>query len=68
MISKTPYSHFLLTAFTQCFAFKPQQTFLPMIWIFTEGEGDVIEVIEPRIPFKIFSTLVVCSAHAKEHE
>ena len=36
----------------QCFAFKPQQTFLPMIWIFTEGKGDRIEVIEPRLPFK----------------
>ena len=30
-----------------------------MICIFTEGEGDGIEVIEPRLPFKIFSTLVV---------
>ena len=31
-----------------------KQTFLPMIWIFPEGEGDEIE---SRLPFKIFSTL-----------
>ena len=30
------------------------QTFPPIIWIFTEGEGDGIE---SRLPFKIFSTL-----------
>ena len=27
VISKTPYSHFLLTAFTQCFTFTPQANF-----------------------------------------
>ena len=31
-----------------------KQTFSPIIWIFTEGEGDTIE---SRLPFKIFSTL-----------
>ena len=31
-----------------------KQTFPPIIWIFTEGEGDKIE---SRLPFKIFSTL-----------
>ena len=31
-----------------------KQTFPPTIWIFTEGEGDGIEI---RLPFKIFSTL-----------
>ena len=30
-----------------------KQTFPPIIWIFTEGEGDGIE---SRLPFKIFST------------
>ena len=30
------------------------QTFPPIIWIFTDGEGDGIE---SRLPFKIFSTL-----------
>ena len=30
------------------------QTFPPIIWIFTEGEGDGIE---SRLPFKTFSTL-----------
>ena len=29
-------------------------TFLPIIWMFTEGEGDEIE---SRLPFKIFSTI-----------
>ena len=32
-----------------------KQTFLPIIWIFTEGEGDEIE---STLPFKIFSTLI----------
>ena len=31
-----------------------KQTFLPIIWIFTQGEGDEIE---SRLPFKIFFTL-----------
>ena len=31
-----------------------KQSFLPIIWIFTEGEGDGIETM---LPFKIFSTL-----------
>ena len=31
-----------------------KQTFMQQIWIFTEGEGDEIESIQP---FKIFSTL-----------
>ena len=33
-----------------------KQTFQPLIWIFTEGEGDDIE---SRLTFKIFSTLQV---------
>ena len=32
------------------------QTFLPIIWFFTEGDG-----IEFRLPFKIFSTLCLQS-------
>ena len=32
-----------------------KQTFPPIIWIFTEGEGDGMET---RLPFKIFSTLL----------
>ena len=33
-----------------------KQTFPPIIWIFIEGEGDGIE---SRLPFKIFSTLLL---------
>ena len=33
-----------------------KQTFPPLIWIFFEGEGDGIE---SRLPFKIFSTLLL---------
>ena len=33
-----------------------KQTFLPIIWIFTEGEGDGIE---SRLTFEIFSTLCI---------
>ena len=32
-----------------------KQTFPPIIWILTEGEGDEIQ---SRLPFKIFSTLL----------
>ena len=32
-----------------------KQTFPPIIWIFTEGEGDGIK---SRLPFKIFYTLL----------
>ena len=41
----------------QCQAMIPlhlKQTFPPVIWIFTEGEGDGIK---SRLPFKIISTL-----------
>ena len=31
-----------------------KQIFPPIIWIFTEGESDMIE---SRLPFKIFSTI-----------
>ena len=34
-----------------------KQTFPPIIWIFTEGEGDGIKF---RLPFKIFCTLTKC--------
>ena len=33
-----------------------KQTLPPIIWIFTEGEGDEIE---SRLPFKIFFTLLI---------
>ena len=36
------------------FAVHLKQTFPPIIWIFTEGEGDGIK---SRLPFKIFSIL-----------
>ena len=42
-----------------------KQTFLPKIWIFTEGEGDGIE---SRLPFKIFSTLPEQAQLAEEME
>ena len=38
----------------QCFAFTPQANFPPIIWLFTDVEGDRTE---SRLPFKIFSTL-----------
>ena len=37
-----------------------KQTFPPIIWICTEGEGDGIE---SRLPFKIFSTLTQFKNH-----
>ena len=39
-----------------------KQTFPPIIWIFTEGEGDGIE---SSLPFKIFSTLINLPRYSK---
>ena len=39
-----------------------KQTFLPIIWIFTEGVGDGIE---SRLPFKIRSTLTLSQTGGK---
>ena len=44
----------LLTSPSNVLPYYLKETFLPIIWIFTEGEGDGIE---SRPPFKIFSTL-----------
>ena len=44
----------LLTLPSNIFLLHLQQTFPPIIWIFTEGEGDRIETM---LPFEIFSTL-----------
>ena len=45
----------LLTTPSNVLLTTPQTNFFPpIIWIFTEGEGDGIEY---RLPFKIFSTL-----------
>ena len=35
-----------------------KQTFPPIVWIFTEGDG-----IESRNPFKVFSSLMIKSPH-----
>ena len=40
-----------------------KQPFPPIIWIFTEGEGDGIE---SRLPFKIFTTLLNLNFYNKE--
>ena len=45
----------LLTTPSNVLPLHLKQIFPPMIWIFTEGEGDRIE---SRLPFKIFSTLL----------
>ena len=44
----------LLTTPSNVLPLHLKQTFPPIIWIFTEGEGDGIK---SRLPFKIFSTL-----------
>ena len=44
----------LLTSPRNVLPLHLKQTFPPIIWIFTEGEG---HGIESRLPFKIFSTL-----------
>ena len=49
----------------QCFDFTPQAKFQPIIWIFTDSEGDGIK---SRLPFKIFSTLWYISALVEDYE
>ena len=44
----------LLTMASNVLPLQLKQTFPPIIWIFTEGEGDGLE---SRLPFKIFSSL-----------
>ena len=46
----------LLTTPSNVLPLQCKQIFPPIIWIFTEGEGDWIE---SRLPFKIFTTLTV---------
>ena len=48
----------LLTMHRNFLPFHLKQTFPPIIWIFTEGEGDGIKF---RLPFKIFSALTQTS-------
>ena len=48
----------LLTMPSDVLPLHLKQIFLPIIWIFTEGEGDGIE---SRLPFKIFSILLTCA-------
>ena len=45
----------LLTSPSNVLPLRLKQTFPPMIWIFTEGEGDGIK---SKLPFKIFFTLI----------
>ena len=49
----------LLTTLSNVLPLHFNETFLPIIWIFTEGDG-----IESRLPSKIFSTLLerLCSS------
>ena len=47
----------LLTIPSNVLPLNLKQTFSPIIWIFTEDEGDEIE---SKLPFKIFSTLYFC--------
>ena len=45
----------LLTTPNNVLPLHLKQTFPPIIWIFTEGEGNLLRLL--RLPFKIFSTL-----------
>ena len=45
----------LLTMLSIVLPLHLKQTFPPIIWIFTEGEGDGIE---SRLPFKFFTILL----------
>ena len=53
-VNKHFVSKSLLTRHSNVLPLYLKQTFPPIIWIFTEGEGDGIE---SRLPFKFFYTL-----------
>ena len=42
----------------------PKHTFVLLIWIFTEDEGDGIK---SRLPFKIYSTLPMCNKQIEKN-
>ena len=44
-----------LTMASNVLPLRLKQTFPPIIWIFTEGDK-----IESRLPFKFFSTVIIC--------
>ena len=52
----------LLTTPSNVLPLHLKQTFLPIIWIFTEGESDGSD---SRQPFKIFSTLTLINSFSK---
>jgi hypothetical protein len=57
----------LLTTPSNVLPLHLKQTFRPIIWIFTEGEGYGIEF---RLPFNFFSTLtenLQCASHCHHH-
>ena len=53
---QTVTSHLFVDNAKQCLPLHLKQTLPPIIWIFTEGEGNGIE---SSLPFKIFSTLQI---------
>ena len=53
-VNKLFVFEFLFTTPSNILPLHLKHTFLPIIWVFTEGEGDRIE---SSLPFKIFSTL-----------
>ena len=55
----------LLTTPSNVLPLHLKQTFPPIIWIFTEGDGDGIE---SRLPFKIFSTLPQIKQHLNSEQ
>ena len=61
-VNKLCVSKSLLTILSNILPLHLKQTFLPIIGIFTKGEGDEIE---SRLPFKIFSTLAELLVYAQ---
>ena len=56
VVNKLLKTKSLLSLSSNVLPYYRKETFTPIIWIFTEGEGDRIE---SRLPFKIFSTLLL---------
>ena len=56
IVNKLLKTKFLLTSTSNVLPLHLKQTFPPIVWIFTEDQGDGLE---SRLSFKIFSTLAI---------
>ena len=62
VVNKLLITKSLLTSPNNVLPLHLKQTFRPIIWIFTEGDG-----MKPRLPFRIFPTLRLWPSEPRVH-